>query len=106
MSVQTLSGRRLNVAWDGMLELSAKDAEPLIRKRWVKLGEGIIDPDLYEREQITQTDEPGGPKTVYAKGSVEWEKQQEEERLAGIAAEEAKEKRRLARVAALRGKTL
>jgi hypothetical protein len=34
------------------------------------------------------------------------EKQQEEERLARIAFEEAKEKRRLARVAALRGKTL
>ena len=50
--------------------------------------------------------EPAGPKLEYAKGSVEWQKQQEEQRLAGIAAEEAKEKRRLARVAALRGKTL
>jgi len=106
MSVQTLSGRHLNVAWDGTLELSADDAEGFIRAGWVKLGEGIIDPDLYDSEQITETDEPQGPKTVYAKGCVEWEKQQEEETLARIAFEEAKEKRRLARVAALRGKTL
>jgi hypothetical protein len=37
---------------------------------------------------------------------VEWEKQQEEERLARIAFEEEKERRRLARVAAMLGKTL
>jgi predicted phage terminase large subunit-like protein len=105
-SVQTLSGKRLNVAWDGTLELSADDAEGFIRIGWTKLGEGIIDPDLCDSEQITETDEPEGPKTVYAKGCVEREKQQEEERLARIASEEAKEQRRLARVAALRGKTL
>jgi len=106
MAVQTLSGRHLNVPSDGTLELSADDAEGFIRIGWTKLGEGIIDPDLYDSEQITETDEPQGPKTVYAKGCVEWEKQQEEERLTRIAFEEAKEKRRLARVAALRGKTL
>src|ERR1700751_4280135 len=106
MSVQTRSGRHLQVASDGTLELSADDAEPLIRAGWRKLGEGIIDPDLYDGEQIAEIDKPEGPKTTYAKGSVEWEKQQEEERLARIAAEEAKEKRRLDRVAALRGKTL
>ncbi|MBV9201685.1 MAG: hypothetical protein JOY83_18545, partial [Alphaproteobacteria bacterium] len=90
----------------GTLELSADDAEGFIRLGWTKLGEGIIDLDLYDSEQITEIDEPAGPKTIYAKGCVEWEKQQEEERLARIAFEEAKEKRRLARVAALRGKTL
>ena len=106
MAVQTLSGRRLNVAWDGTLELSADDAEGFIRAGWPKIGEGIIDPDLCDGEQIAETDEPEGPKTVYAKGCVEWEKQQEEERVARIALEEAKEKRRLARVALLLGKTL
>ena len=106
MSVQTRSGRHLQVAWDGTLELSANDAEPLIRAGWRKLGEGIIDPDPSDGEQITEPDKPAGPKLEYAKGSVEWQKQQEEQRLAGIAAAEEKEKRRLARVAALRGKTL
>jgi len=77
-----------------------------IRAGWRKLGECIIDPDLYDGAPITETDKPEGPKVNYAKGSVEWEKQQEEERLARIALEEAKEKRRLARVAAMLGKTL
>jgi predicted phage terminase large subunit-like protein len=106
MSVQTRSGRHLNVAWDGTIELSADDAEVFIRDGWPKLGEGIIDPDLYDGDQMAETDKLEAPKTVYAKGSVEWEKQQQEEKLARIASEEAKEKRRLARVAALRGKTL
>src|SRR5262252_6409235 len=106
MSVQTFSGRHLQVASDGTLELSADDAEPLIRVGWRKLGEGIIDPDPSEGEQITEPDKPAGPKVEYAKGSVEWQKQQEEQRLAGIAAEEEKEKRRLARLALLLGKTL
>ena len=106
MSVQTRSGRHLQVAWDGTLELSADDAEGFIRAGWRKLGEAIIDPDPSDGEQITEPDKPAGPKVEYAKGSVEWQKQQEEQRLAGIAAEEEKEKRRLGRVAALRGKTL
>src|SRR5215469_6468746 len=105
-SVQTLSGRHLEVGSDGTLEVSADDAEPLMRHGWRKLGECIIDPNLHDGEPITETDKAEGPKGNYAKGSVEWEKQQEEERLARIALEEAKEKRRLARVAAMRGKTL
>jgi len=105
-SVQTFSGRHLEVAWDGTLELSADDAASLIRAGWRKLGECIIDPNLHDGEPITETDKAEGPKVNYAKGSVEWEKQQEEERLARIALEEAKEKRRLARVAAMLGKTL
>ena len=105
-SVQTSSGRHLQVASDGTLELSADDAKPLIRDGWRKLGEAIIDPDPSDGEQITEPDKPAGPKVEYAKGSVEWQKQQEEQRLAGIAAEEEKEKRRLARVALMLGKTL
>jgi hypothetical protein len=66
----------------------------------------LIDPDLCHGEQITETDKPQGPKTIYAKGSLEWEKQQEEERIARIAFEEEKERRRLARAAAMLGKTL
>ena len=105
-SVQTRSGRHLHVASDGTLELSADDAKPLIRDGWRKLGEAIIDPDPSDGEQIIESDKPAGPKLEYAKGSVEWQKQQEEQRLAGIAAEEEKEKRRLARVALMLGKTL
>ena len=58
------------------------------------------------RSKSQGQDKPEGHKTTYAKGSVEWEKQQQEERLARIALQEAKEKRRLARVAAMLGKTL
>jgi predicted phage terminase large subunit-like protein len=105
-SVQTMSGRHLQVASDGTLELSADDAQPLIRDGWRKLGEAIVDPDPSDSEQITEPDKPTGSKVEYAKGSVEWQKQQEEQRLAGIAAEEEKEKRRLARVALMLGKTL
>ena len=74
-SVQTRSGRHLHVASDGTLELSADDAEPLIRAGWRKLGEGIIDPDPCDGEQIAERDKPAGPKVEYAKGSVEWQKQ-------------------------------
>ena len=102
MSVQTFSGRHLIVAWDGTLELSADDAEPFIRDGWVKLGEWIED-EPPEGEQIAEQNKP---KVTYARGSLEWEAQQEEERLARIAAEEEKEKRRLARVAAVLGKNL
>ena len=102
-SVQTISGRHLNVARDGTIDLSADDAEGFIRLGWRKLGEWIEDEPLVG-DEIEERGKPQGPKTIYAKGSVEWEKQQEEERLARIAAEEAKEKRRLARVAAVLGK--
>src|SRR5215467_13767879 len=94
-SVQTFSGRHLEVAWDGTLEVSAYDAEPLMRHGWRKLGEWIDD-----GQQIDQN-KPEDAKIIYAVGSLEWQAQQEEERLARIAAEEYKEKRRLARVAAV-----
>ena len=87
-----LSGRHLQVASDGTLELSADHAEPLIRVGWRKLREDIIDPDPADGQQVTEPDKPAGPKLEHAIGSVEWQKQQEEQRLAGIATEEEKEK--------------
>ena len=89
----------LNVARDGTIELSADDAEAFIRDGWVKLGEWIED-EPPEGEQIAEQNKP---KVTYAPGSLEWGVQQEQERLARIAAEEEKEKRRLARVAAVLG---
>jgi hypothetical protein len=71
---------------------------------WRKLGEWIDD-EPPQGEEIEERGKPQGRKTIYAKGSVEWEKQQEEEeRLARIAAQEEKEKRRGARIAAVLGK--
>src|SRR5436853_20240 len=102
MSVQTLSGQHLIAAWDGTLELFADDAEAFIRNGRVKLGEWIEN-EPPEGEQIAEQNKP---KVTYAPGSLEWEAQQEQERLARIAAEEEKEKRRLARVAAVLRKKL
>ena len=90
------------MSWDGTLELFADDAEPFIRDGWVNLGEWIED-EPPEGEQIAEQDKP---KFTYAPGSLEWGVQQEQERLARIAAEEEKEKRRLARVEAVLGKKL
>src|SRR5205823_12633826 len=101
MSVQTLSGQHLIAAWDGTLELFADDAEAF-RNGWVKLGEWIEN-EPPEGEQIAEQNKP---KVTYAPGSLDWEAQQEQERLARIAAEEEKEKRRLARVAAVLRKKL
>ena len=102
MSVQTLSGQHLIAAWDGTLELFADDAEAFIRNGWVKLGEWIEN-EPPEGEQIAEQNKP---KVTYAPGSLEWEAQQEQERLARIAAEAEKKKRRLARVAAVLRKKL
>jgi hypothetical protein len=38
-SVQTYSGRQLNVRQDGTVDMSAEDAEYLIRGGWTKLAE-------------------------------------------------------------------
>jgi hypothetical protein len=72
-----------------------------IRAGWAKLGEWTD--EAAESEQIEQRNKPQGPKAVYAKGSVEWQQQQERETFARIAAAEEKERRRLARVAAVLG---
>ena len=100
-SVQTFSGRHIDVASDGTIEMFADDAEYLIRAGWAKLGEWTD--EAAESEQIEQRNKPQGPKAVYAKGSVEWQQQQERETFARIAAAEEKERRRLARVAAVLG---
>jgi hypothetical protein len=98
MSVQTLSGRHVNVASDGTLELSDYDAQPLLRHAgWRKLGEWIED------EPIEEQNKPEGRKVIYAIGSMEWEAQQQQEELARIEAEARREKRRLARVAMVTG---
>jgi hypothetical protein len=99
--VQTRSGRHLNVASDGTLELSADDAEPFIRSGWRKLGEWSDD-EPHESEQIAARNKSPGPKFTYARGSLEWHAEQEKERASRLAAEEEKEKKRSARVAAVR----
>jgi len=103
MDVQTLSNRNLKVPWDGMLELSAEDAEPLIRAGWPKLGD-LIDDEPFADEQIENRDTPEGLKITYAFGSLECEAAIKKEVAACKAAEEEQEKRRLARVATFLGK--
>ena len=41
-SVQTLSGRRITIGQDGIVEMSAEDACCLIAYGWTKLGEGKL----------------------------------------------------------------
>jgi predicted phage terminase large subunit-like protein len=99
-SVQTFSGRHLNVASDGTLELSADDAQCLISAGWRKLGEWIED------EPIEEQDKPEGRKVVYAIGSTEWQAEQQQKDISLIEAEARRETRRLARVAMVRGQIL
>ena len=42
-SVQTFSGRHINVSPDGTIEMSADDAQYLIREGWTKLAEWTRD---------------------------------------------------------------
>jgi predicted phage terminase large subunit-like protein len=105
-SVQTLSGRHVNVASDGTLELSADDAQSLIRAGWRKLGEWIEDEPI-EDEQIEKQSKPEDPKVTYAVGSMEWQAEQQQKEISRIEAEARREKRRLARVAMImRAKSL
>jgi predicted phage terminase large subunit-like protein len=98
MSVQTYSGRHVNVASDGTLEVSEDDAQPMLRDaRWRKLGEWIED------EPIEEQNKPEGRKVNYAIRSMEWKAQQQREESARIEAEARREKRRLARVAMVMG---
>ena len=68
------------------------------REQGIKCLPGLAQRKGVGDERLELTLGPQGPKTIYAKGSVEWEKQQQEERLARLALREPKEKRRLARV--------
>jgi hypothetical protein len=101
MQVQTFSNLRLEVAPDGMLELSAKDAESLIKQGWPKLGE-LPEDELpgYEDGYTEEQNEPWNPKLKYAIGSVESEAEIEQLLAAREAAQAQREKWRLARVAA------
>jgi hypothetical protein len=62
------------VSPDGTIELSAKDADPLIGFGWPKLGE-LPDYELpgYEDGYTEEQNEPPFPKRKYAIGSVESE---------------------------------
>jgi hypothetical protein len=40
-AVQTLSGRHLNVAADGTVEMSETDAAPLLAEGWVRVDAGL-----------------------------------------------------------------
>jgi hypothetical protein len=42
-AVQTFSGRHINVSPDGTIEMSADDAQYLIRAGWTKLSEWTCD---------------------------------------------------------------
>ncbi len=101
-SIQTFSNRHLDVPPDRMIEVSAEDADSLIRQGWQKLGELPKDelpgdPDEY----FKPINEPQGPKVNYAVGSMECQAQIKKERAAREAAEKVREQMRLARVAAL-----
>ena len=101
MELQTFSNRHLKVPENGMIELSADDAESVIAAGWTKLAE-LPDYELpgYDHNYMYERNEPEGPKRVYAVGSMEWLAEKENLRAARKAAEEAREKMRLARVAA------
>ena len=102
-SVQTFSGRHIIVGPDGTIEMSADDAQSLIRAGWTKLGEWIED-EPAEYEHIKEPNTPEGPQITYAVGSMEWHAQVEKELADRKAALEEEEKRRLARLAAFLGK--
>jgi hypothetical protein len=101
-SVQTFSGRDVNVASDGTLELSDDDAQSLIRAGWRKLGEWIEDEPI-EDEEIEEQSKPEGFKVTYAVGSMEWQAEQQQKEISRIEAKARREKRRLARVAMVMG---
>jgi predicted phage terminase large subunit-like protein len=102
-SLQTLSGRHIIIGPDRTVEVSAEDAESLIRAGWTKLG-AWIDDEPAEYEQINEPNAPEGPQITYAVGSMEWRAQVEKELADRKAALQEEEKRRLARLAAFLGK--
>ena len=59
-SVQTLSGRHIIIGPDRTVEVSAEDAESLIRAGWTKLGEWIDD-EPAEYEHIKEPNTSEGP---------------------------------------------
>jgi predicted phage terminase large subunit-like protein len=102
-SVQTLSGRHIIIGPDRTVEMSAEDAESLIRAGWTKLG-AWIDDEPAEYDQINNPNAPEGPQINYAVDSMEWRAQVEKELDDRKAILQEEEKRRLARLAAFLGK--
>jgi hypothetical protein len=96
-------GRHIPIGPDGTVEMSADDAQSLIRAGWTKLGEWIED-EPAEHQHINEPNTPEGPKITYAVGSMEWRAQVEKELADRKAAAEEQEKRRLARLATFLGK--
>jgi hypothetical protein len=101
-SLQTLSGRHIIIGPDRTVEVSAEDAESLIREGWTKLGGWIDEPAEYEH--INEPNAPEGPQITYAVGSMEWRAQVEKELADHRAALQEEKKRRLARLATFLGK--
>ena len=54
-SVQTFSGRHINVGLDGTIEMSAEDAQYYIRDGWTKLAEWTTDeaPDRHVASSVS-----------------------------------------------------
>ena len=80
-----------------IVEMSAEEAQWWIGADWTKLAEWTDD-KAAASEQLEEQN-----KVVYAKGSLEWQQAQKKQRLARIAAEEEKERKRLARIALVLG---
>jgi hypothetical protein len=43
IAVQTLSGQRINIGEDRIIEMSAEDADCLIRSEWTGVADGSAD---------------------------------------------------------------
>jgi hypothetical protein len=102
-SVQTLSGRHIIISPDRTVEVSAEDAESLIRAGWTKLG-AWIDDERAEYGHIYEPNTPEHPQITYAVGSMEWRAQVEKQLADSREIMEEEEKRRLARLAAFLSK--
>jgi hypothetical protein len=63
-SVQTFSGRQINVGLDGTIEMSAEDAQFYIRDGWTKLAERTTEEDAAAQRSK--------PQTMPQPGSMEW----------------------------------
>jgi hypothetical protein len=66
-SMQTFSGRHINVGLDGTIEMSAEDAQYYIRDGWTKLAERTT-----EEDTTAERSKPQLVQTVPQPGSTEW----------------------------------
>jgi hypothetical protein len=86
-AVQTFSGQHINVAPDGTIEMSGEDAQYYVQDGWTRLAEWTIDAPLEGETHVR--DEPEPPKVTYAKGSMEWQAEQQEKTCGDIRKEES-----------------